>query len=441
MEKLENLEEQTSDHFFSDISDIVSENSSSSLFSTVDEVFDDVFDETYEEEFDNHYHQTKKEKYNNINYQNNNKKKYNFFENSSTNHNIYNRMITKKVHYDTVTCLSAYDSFLISGSLDETIQIINTENNLEIVQTYDDFDSPVRYVQMRNKLVLTQSDSFKLFDIRKPKKGVLSTNLQHLSQIKGFINSSYENIHQKNIRNLNNHDGILLQGTQFNNKKNKWNNFNYNFNSNFQKHLYDEEIIKMNYITPQYLFEKKIKINNYFLSQAGKNAFNNIIYSNMINDYTIVCIDRNRNSYFYDIRNEKWINRFMQNKQKKKNIIIAAASDKQQICTVDSVGDIILEQLNFWTSTNFYQKRKPIELEKIRLEVNKQEKNNDDEKENWEQDINGDSWKMNIFENKSAISCSYINFLNYKNEPDSLSNILLFTNKKGNLEIMKKKEL
>ncbi|CRH00109.1 neutral-sphingomyelinase activation factor protein, putative [Plasmodium relictum] len=341
---------------FSDYSNISLDDSDNSLFSSFEEVF----------EYDSLYEKSKNEK-----------KKFLY------NDNIYSKLIIKKMHNDTINCMNSNDNYLVTGSSDETLQLINIESNFEIVQTYDNFNYPVKYVQLKGKLLLTRSDNFKLFDIRTPKKTI---HLNNLNSNNNKISSSISS--NESIPLINNEQSHL-------------------FYNSMREKVYDENYIHINYFNPQYLFEKRIKknTNTIFLKN-----FDNIIVSSLVNDYTIFCVDKKHNFYFYDLKSENWINIISKNlNQTKKKGVISASCNKQQLCSISENGEIFLEYINL--CDNF--------------------------------DDNNNTSKTNFFDKNSSILPSYISFLNYYDSEEvtnyDLCNCILLTGINGNIEIFKKK--
>ncbi|CRG96289.1 neutral-sphingomyelinase activation factor protein, putative [Plasmodium gallinaceum] len=337
---------------FSDYSNISLDDSSNSLFSSFDEIF----------EYDSLYERSK------------NKRKEFIY-----NDNIYNKLIIKKIHNDTINCMNSNDNYLVTGSSDETLQLINIENNFEIIQTYDNFSYPVKYVQLKGKLLFTRSDNFKLFDIRTPKKKI---HLNNLNNNKIFLNISSN----ESVPLINNEQSHL-------------------FCNSIKEKVYDENYIHINYINPQYLFEKRIKKN---INSVFTKNFDNIIYSSIVNDYIILCVDKKNNFYFYDIKSENWHNIISKNlNQTKKKEIISASSNKQQLCSINKSGEIFLEHISFCNNCD-----------------------------------NNNTSKTNFFNTNSSIIPSYISFLNYYDleemENYDLCNYILLTGINGNIEIFKK---
>ncbi|SCN12760.1 beige/BEACH domain protein, putative [Plasmodium malariae] len=359
--------------------------------------------------------------------------------------NIYNQMIMKKIHNDSVNCMCYSNNYLATGSSDETLQLIDIEQNFEIMQTYDDFNDSVKYVQLRNQLLFTWSDSFKLFDIRIPKKKINLVNPKSASNGSGNGRStgSNNNNDRNNISNVRRNDrcndrrndrSIDQSNNQSNDQSDSEGNIRktlssklspskffqfYNneqlrmFYNTIQK-VYEQNYIPINYSNPQYLYEKKIKKN---ANSTYTKNFPHIIYSALINDTTILCIDENNNFYFYDIRNENWINiisnSYNSMEKKKSKIVIACCNKQQQVCTINDLGEISFEYVNIYDNYNNIN-RTP---------------------------------KESFFSSNCSINPSYISFLNHYDSSyvggtnaseESTCNYILLTGVNGMLEIHKK---
>ncbi|CAD2104134.1 beige/BEACH domain protein, putative [Plasmodium vinckei] len=362
---------------------------------------------------------------------------------AGNNENVYNKLIKKKIHNDTISCMSYNNNYLATGSYDETIQLINVENNFEIIQTYDNFNSSIKNIELKNKLLFTRSDEINLFDIRMPPKNVLN-NVNNSNQFlknfttishnkKNYINNIINGISFGNLLSMP-FSNNFLHDYKFEPLVNGYEDKNYNINlkkkvkKNMKNLIFDNDhsneenyldCINKSYTHSQYLFEKKIKKNmNYVFS----NRSCNIVYSSLVNDNNILCLDENKSLYFYDIRAEKWINKFSDTinnnlKQNYNDKIVVASSYKQHLCTVNSIGKILFEPIRF--SINFLD--------------------------------NKVASKLNVLKNNCSISNpTYINFLNSNfnslgdaentNAVDeqSVCNHIMFTNLNGDIEIHKK---
>ncbi|ANQ08303.1 Uncharacterized protein PCOAH_00025700 [Plasmodium coatneyi] len=300
--------------------------------------------------------------------------------------NIYNQMITRKLHNDTVNSMSFFDSYLATGSADETVQLLSIERDFHSLQIYDNFTEPVKFVQLRNKLLFTQADGFKLFDIRVPRKKLQLGNLNGKRNNPASVHRSSGKMVPKGG------DNALGSGRFFHLYDNEQVR---RFYKTIQK-VYEQSYISVNYMTPQYLFDKKMKknMNPTFLKNS-----NNIIYSSLVNDNTIFTLDRNSNLYFYDIRGENWVNvpstRSAEPRRRSSFLITASCDDRQQLCAVNTVGDIFFESIHFWNNFD-----NPVE--------------GDDE------GTGMGLTRTNVFTSRCSFTPSYISFIN---QPDCLGDL------------------
>ncbi|KJP87681.1 hypothetical protein AK88_02709 [Plasmodium fragile] len=364
------------DDALSDDSSIPLSDSGHSLLSS----FDDVF------EYDSHMvGGAKKNK-------GKQKKKTDFLQSA----NIYNQMITRKLHNDTVNSISCCDSYLATGSADETVQLLSIEKDFQSLQVCDNFTEAVKFVQLKNKLLFTHSDGFKLFDIRVPRRKKLQ--LRNLNGKRNPANSNRASSH------MFTKEGSTLGTRKFfqlyDNEQVR------RFYKSIQK-VYEQSYISVNYMTPQYLFDRKMKKN--LNSTFVKNS-NHIIYSSLINDNTIFTLDKNRNFYFYDIRGQNWVNALStrpneNGKGRNSFLVTASCDDRQQLCAVNTLGDIFFESIHFWNNFD-----------------NPVEGDDDDD------DTATGLVRTNLFSSRCSFSPSYISFINY---PDWLGHDLAVHNEGG----------
>ncbi|SCP04568.1 beige/BEACH domain protein, putative [Plasmodium ovale] len=366
---------------------------------------------------------------------------------SRRSRSLYEQTISTKVHNDGVTCMSYGGGYLVTGSSDETIQLINVERGFEIVQTYDRLNHSVKYVQMRNKLLLVRSDELLLFDVRVPKEKILLNNVNGIGgdcdssfRITGEEESPAYKLPMNKSPFKNPRTGSFFQmykqsahARPFYDVVQKVYQRSYSYECSYEcSYDYNRDCncncnydyVPLSYTHPKHLFEKRIRNNSNIT--CVKNI-TSMIYTSLVSDNIIMCIDENTNFYFYDIRAENWTNINMgstrTNREKKINKITVASSSKHHLCTVNEEGFIFLEPLNFYT---------PLEIGAT------------------DSSYNGLMSRTNFFNDRCSITPSHISFVNYPNDSIESANgtsanllscnYIILTGTNGDIEIHKKND-
>ncbi|VWU53106.1 beige/BEACH domain protein, putative, partial [Hepatocystis sp. ex Piliocolobus tephrosceles] len=297
---------------------------------------------------------------------------YKYIQPVTYNTNVYNELITKKIHNDSVKCISQCNHLLATGSTDETINLIDVKNDLEIIQTYDNFNDGIKHLDLKNKLLFCRSNNLKLFDIRIGNKNIPLNNLNSINNNGNMANDNinmYANLNNIDTTKKNPFSNKLFTNKLFTynmypiyNRTNKKLLMFYNtIHKFYDKHYY---YIPKNYTYTKCIFNKKINKNP---NKNFKHILNNkIIYSSLLNNNIILCIDKCNNYYVYDIRSEKWYNIISsddsENTEDKyistdiytnTNKLISAYATKDCICTVNNQGNIFFKNTKYRAKYNY----------------------------------------------------------------------------------------